>query len=289
MNIGEKRVETMAPAAVQGGNQAWWSEYPMAYDWRGEITDERFSRAWFDKIDASFLYGVRLFATEQRPFDRIIPLDLVAGKKVLEIGCGMGLHSETLVRAGADLTSIDLAPTSIEATTKRLALKGLKATVQQADAEALPFEDKTFDFVWSWGVIHHSSRTARIVREIARVLKPDGQARVMVYNRLGTSARIVFWRDHVIKFGFLRRSYEETLYKYTDGFSARYYTQEQFEDLFRAFFKNVSSEICGLDVDALPLPNRLRRMAVKFAPEGWLRRRQARKGGFIFLTASNPG
>ena len=288
MDVGEKRADDTSVGGVQSGNQAWWTDYPMAYDWRGEIKDPRFSREWFDKIDARFLYGVRLFATRERPFDQIMPLDRLQGKKVLEIGCGMGLHSETLVRAGADLTSIDLSPTSIEATTKRLELKGLTANVRQADAENIPFDPATFDFVWSWGVIHHSSRTARIVREIARVLKPDGETRIMVYNRLGTSAGIAYWVDYIMKFGWLRRSFEEQLYKTTDGYSARYYVTDQFEDLFRAFFKDVSSCICGLDVDAIPLPSRLRRIAVKIASKKWMERRQARKGGFIFLTAANP-
>ena len=51
------------------------------------------------------------------------------------------------------------------------------------DAEHLEFPDETFDFVWSWGVIHHSANTEAIIREIHRVLKPGGEARVMVYHR----------------------------------------------------------------------------------------------------------
>ncbi|MBK7629848.1 MAG: class I SAM-dependent methyltransferase [Ignavibacteriales bacterium] len=51
------------------------------------------------------------------------------------------------------------------------------------DAEALQFEDNSFDFVWSWGVIHHSSNTRKILEEIQRVLKPGGEAIIMVYHR----------------------------------------------------------------------------------------------------------
>jgi 2-polyprenyl-3-methyl-5-hydroxy-6-metoxy-1,4-benzoquinol methylase len=58
---------------------------------------------------------------------------------VLEIGCGMGLHSELMARAGARLHSIDLSPTSVEATQRRFALKHLDGNIQQADAERLPF------------------------------------------------------------------------------------------------------------------------------------------------------
>jgi 2-polyprenyl-3-methyl-5-hydroxy-6-metoxy-1,4-benzoquinol methylase len=284
-----KRTDDQSVQSVQSGNQSWWTKNPMAYDWHGEIAYPQFSREWFDAIDARFLHGARLFATDKQPFDRIMPLERLAGKRVLEIGCGMGLHTETLLRAGAKVTSVDLSATSVEATTKRLALKGLTGDVRQADAEQLPFDAASFDFVWSWGVIHHSSRTGRIVREIARVLAPDGEARVMVYNRVSTVARVAFWKDYVFKLGFLRHSYEEILYRTTDGFSARFYVPEQFEDLFRTFFKDVKSEVCGMEADALPLPRRVRRVAMKLVSERWMRRKQAKNGYFLFLTATHPG
>jgi SAM-dependent methyltransferase len=51
-----------------------------------------------------------------------------------------------------------------------------------ADGEQLPFEDGSFDFVYSWGVIHHSPRPERLVAEMRRVLRP-GEARAMIYAR----------------------------------------------------------------------------------------------------------
>lgn len=286
--IGTKRSHELNPANVQEGNRAWWSKNPMAYDWQGEIALEPFTMAWFDAIDASFLQGARLFATDQRPFDRIMPLERLAGAEVLEIGCGMGLHTETMIRAGARVTAVDISPTSIEATRRRLALKGLTAEVLESDAEQLPFPDKRFDFVWSWGVIHHSSRTAKIVREVARVLQPGGECRIMVYSRDTPRVAVAYVREHILSGAFLRRSFDETLYTVTDGFSARYYVREQFEDLFRAFFADVSSQVCGQDSDAIPLPRRLRALALKAVPESYLKEAQARRGAFILLTASKP-
>lgn len=284
----EKRTDAMTPDEVQRGNQDWWTENPMSYDWHGEVQAPRFSRAWFDAADRAHIFGARLFATDKRPFDRVMPLDELRGKRVLEIGCGMGLHTETLARAGADVTAIDLTPTAVEATTKRLALKGLAARVLQVDAERLPFDDASFDFVWSWGVIHHSANTGRIVREIARVLRPGGECRVMVYNRSGMSAKFAIVRNFLLNGSFLWRSVDEALYEGSDGFSARFYPREQFEDLFRAFFEEVRSEVCGQDVDAVPLPRQLRGAALKLVPEAYLKRAQARRGSFLFLTARRP-
>lgn len=260
----------------------------MVYDWRGENKQTRFSSEWFDTIDRAHIFGARLFATDKEPFDKTIPINNLHGKKVLEIGCGMGLHTEIMIRAGADVTAIDLTTTAVEATKRRLDIKGLRAHVYQADAEEMLFDSGSFDFVWSWGVIHHSARTVRIIREIARVLVQNGECRIMVYNRNGTSAKINYVRHHLVGGGFLRGSFDETLWRTTDGFSARYFIQDQFEDIFRAFFKEVNSNIYGQDSDVIPLPRRLRRILLRYLKEDYVRKAQAKRGGFIFLKAKNP-
>lgn len=288
MDRTNKRSAELSPTEVQRGSSLWWTQNPMSYDWAGEVQLPRFSPDWFYAIDAKFLQGSRLFATLQQPFDQILPLDQLRGARVLEIGCGMGLHTQTLVSAGADVTAVDLTSTAVEATSARLALKDLHANVLRCDAESLPFTSGSFDFVWSWGVIHHSSRTARIVREIARVLNKSGSCRVMVYNREGMPARISFIVDYILKGAFLRQSFEETLYRSTDGFSARFYVRDQFEDLFRAFFNDVSSEICGQESDAIPLPSPLRRWTLAVVPKSYLMKAQAKRGAFLFIKASRP-
>jgi 2-polyprenyl-3-methyl-5-hydroxy-6-metoxy-1,4-benzoquinol methylase len=288
MVIETKRSSDLPVGAVQEGNRCWWTDNTMSYDWHGEIAIPRFSSEWFDAIDRRFVDAAHLYATDRRPFDRIIPFDRLAGAEVLEIGCGMGLHTELMTRAGARVTAVDLSPTSVEATTRRLSLRGLSARVIEGDAEALPFEPRSFDFIWSWGVIHHSSRTGKVVREVARVSRPDAECRVMVYNRNGAWAYSIFVRDYLLKRQFLRRSFEETLYHSSDGFTARFYIQEQFEDLFRTFFEDVSSELMGQESDVVPLPRRARQLALRLLPESYQRRAQARRGSFIFLKARRP-
>ena len=288
MNGESKRSTSLGVESVQEGNKRWWTDHTMSYDWHNEIEAPRFSAAWFDAIDQRFIQGARLYGTDAQPFDRIIPFDRLAGADVLEIGCGMGLHTELMARAGAKVTAVDLSPTSVEATTRRLALKGLPGRVQEADAESLSFPSKSFDFVWSWGVIHHSSRTGRVVREIARVCRPNAEVRVMVYNRNGAWAYSILVRDHLLGRRFLRHSFEETLYHSSDGFTARFYVKEQFEDLFRTFFENVSSVLMGQESDVVPLPRQLRKYALKLLSERYQKDAQARRGSFIFLSAQCP-
>ncbi len=56
-------------------------------------------------------------------------------------------------------------------------------TLLDADAQALPFAEGTFDLVYSWGVLHHTLDTESALREIHRVLRPGGECRVMLYHR----------------------------------------------------------------------------------------------------------
>jgi 2-polyprenyl-3-methyl-5-hydroxy-6-metoxy-1,4-benzoquinol methylase len=126
-------------AARQSGNQKWWTDNTMSYDWKDKVTLERFSDAWFSDVDQRFLHGARLFLDVANPFETLMGIESLAGKRVLEIGCGMGMHTEMMHKAGAKLTSIDISPTSIEATNRRLAIRQIEGDVRQMDAEALGF------------------------------------------------------------------------------------------------------------------------------------------------------
>lgn len=272
---------------VQEANRSWWTDNPMTYDWHKTNPAEPHAPEWFDEVDRRFVAASFPYLSTVRPFDRIMP-DSLAGRRVLEIGCGMGLHTETLLARGAEVTAVDLTSEAVAATKARLAQRDLVARVQEADAEDLPFDDGEFDFVWSWGVIHHSSHTTRIVRQIARVLAPSGEARVMVYNRDSLIARLTLARHYLLGAEFRHRSPDEVLWEHTDGYHARYYHREQLEDLFLGFFTTAHATVLGQDPDVIPLPAR-----VRAAPLRWLgddRRRAAadRHGFFLFLTAQSP-
>ena len=287
MKLEDSRSNLQTVDDVQHGNRSWWSDNPMTYDWHGDIRLAPGTREWFDEIDRRFVEASRPYLTSQRPFDRIMPNDL-HGQQVLEIGCGMGLHSLELARRGAHVHAVDLTDVAVKATRSRMKEFGTDAEVRCADAESLPYDNQTFDLVWSWGVIHHSARTTRIVREIARVLKPRGEARVMVYNREGRIARLILLRHYLLGGEFLRRTPDETLWRWTDGYSARYYHKEQFDDLARGFFEEVSSVVLGQEVDVVSLPRRVRHMVASRIPDERKLAIASRAGGFLFLTASNP-
>jgi ubiquinone/menaquinone biosynthesis C-methylase UbiE len=105
------------------------------------------------------------------------------GRRVLEIGVGLGADHQRFAEAGALLCGIDLTERAVAHARRRLELFGLASALAQGDAENLSFPDAVFDVVYTWGVIHHSPDTNRAVAEIHRVLKPGGIAKVMVYHR----------------------------------------------------------------------------------------------------------
>lgn len=276
-----------ATAARQHGNQQWWTENTMSYDWKKKADSPRYSKAWFDEIDSNFYHGARLFLDVANPFAALMNIDQLAGKRVLEIGCGMGMHSELMLRAGAKLTSIDISPTSIMATNKRLELKQLSGDVRQMDAEHLDFANDEFDLVWSWGVIHHSARTGQVLKQIDRVLKPGGKAKIMVYALDGMSAYITMMRRYALGF-WTGKQIDDLLWKDADGFTARFYTKDNWSDLLGIFFEDIEIRLFGQDADAIPLPRQIRPLALKFFSKERLMKLAANRGSMLYSVARKP-
>jgi SAM-dependent methyltransferase len=100
------------------------------------------------------------------------------GEKVLEVGCGTGADLLQFAKHGALATGVDLTTNHVELARIRI---GELAVVHKADARHLPFEDESFDFVYSHGVLHHCDEPEQVVREIFRVLRPGGRFNVHVY------------------------------------------------------------------------------------------------------------
>ncbi len=281
MKFSDKRGLKEDLTSTQKGNESWWDFNTMSYEWKSKIIHKKYSPEWYREIDKRFIYSGRFFGHENLPFDRVIPYEDLKGKKVLEIGCGMGFHTEMLCKAGAIVTSIDISQTSIDATKKRLDFKNLKADILKMDAQKILFEDNTFDFVWSWGVIMLSSKTTMIIKEIHRVLKKGSEARLMVYNLNGTGAYIALMTRYLFSF-WRGKTIDQELNHLSDGYMARYYTKDIFEDIVLAFFEKVESRSLGFDPDAIPLPRYLRNILIRFVPLRKLSKTANKRGCWLF-------
>lgn len=113
------------------------------------------------------------------------------GKQVLEIGGGMGTDLAQFAKHGAYVTDVDLSAGHLALAQENFKLRGLEGRFVHHDAEKLPFDDNSFDVVYSNGVIHHTPNTVQVVRDIYRVLRPGGKAIIMVY----AENSLHYWRN----------------------------------------------------------------------------------------------
>ncbi|MFH0989463.1 MAG: class I SAM-dependent methyltransferase [bacterium] len=153
--------------------QEYWNAHPCGTQFTHL---EWGSKAFFDEVER-FRYTSQPFMKETAEFNHF------PGKRLLEIGCGLGTDLLQFARGGALVTGVDLTPRSIELVKQRFALYGLPVDARVADAEQLPFEDNSFDIVYSFGVLHHTPNTPKAINEVYRVLKPGGKIIIMLYHQ----------------------------------------------------------------------------------------------------------
>lgn len=106
-------------------------------------------------------------------------LERLRGARVLDAGCGMGRFAEVCIDAGAEVHAVDLS-TAVEAAARNLS-QHPNVSFYQADIMNLPFADETFDFIYSIGVLHHTSSTREAFLRLTRLLKPGGHIAIWVY------------------------------------------------------------------------------------------------------------
>lgn len=253
-------------------NEEWWSQNPMTYDWEGTLNFTPGSREWYEEIDRRFLSSAYYAkSANSYPFGRFLRPEFIDGKSVLEIGCGMGTHASLLAQAGANLTAIDLTERAVGVTKRRFDIFNLKGRIERSDAENLPFEENSFDTVWSWGVIHHSSSMETCLKEITRVLKSNGHLFLMVYYRPSLVYYLHCGLIRGILLGqLLRRSLQEIYVDSSDGFYARVFSKRELRELLDPNYEKISMSVVGLKAELYPIPRwRLKEGLETITPD-WL-------------------
>jgi 2-polyprenyl-3-methyl-5-hydroxy-6-metoxy-1,4-benzoquinol methylase len=156
------------------------------------------TRAYFDEVEAR-KYRVEPHIPGFAEFARW------KGRKVLEIGCGIGTDTMNFLRAGAEVTAVDLSSESLAMAKQRAELFGLsdRVTFQQVNAEKLSetVTPQPYDLVYSFGVIHHTPHPDRVFDEIRKYVKSGSTIKMMMYYTfswkvlwiLMTYGRFRFW------------------------------------------------------------------------------------------------
>lgn len=274
----------------QEANQTWWESHPMRYDFGDRIDYPEFSREFYEEIDRRFFSDAKKYMPwKTLPFDALIDFEALRNRDVLEIGVGNGSHAQLLASHARSYTGIDLTNYAVRSTTERMHRFNLDAPsveIRQMDAERMEFPDESFDFIWTWGVIHHSSNTRQILREMQRVLRPAGHAVTMVYYRNIWNYYIYaglfggLMKGHLWKTGSLHRTRQHE----TDGAIARFYSIPEWKKLTSEFFTVEDVSVYGSKPEIVPLPRgRVKDSILKIIPDSMSRfmTNKCRMGTFL--------
>ena len=146
------------------------------------------------------------------------------GKKVLEIGCGIGTVAINFARNGADYTGVELSEESINLTKRRFEVYGQQGNFYLGNAEDLsnflPVQE--YDMVYSFGVIHHSPHPEKIIGEIKKYMGKNSVLKMMLYSKIS-------WKNFMIEAGFDQPEAQ------TGCPIAFTYTEEEIQDLLDGF------------------------------------------------------
>ena len=254
-----------------------WGQDPCGAEYDRE--HELGTREFFDQVE-SYRYS------EYAPWmPGLMEFERFRGQRLLEVGCGMGTDLLQFARGGARCTGIDLTPRSVEITRHRFRLYGANGDFMISDGEHLPFRDESFDVVYSNGVLHHTPDTEGAIREVHRVLRPRGVAKVMLYHRHSLNYWVeIVLRRGLLGFEFLRgRSAEEIMSRVIE-FSdhearplVKVYSRKQTRELFK-LFKEVR-------VDVEQLTRAELRVFSSVVSESMLDRLRRRVGWNVIVTA----
>ena len=147
------------------------------------------TREYFDEVEA------KKFKAEPH-IPAFCEFDRWQGRRVLEIGAGIGTMAINFARAGAEYTGVELSDVSLDLTRRRFEVYGYAGQFYQGNAEELktfvPIEE--YDLVFTWGVIHHSPRPDRILKQARAYMRPGTTLKVMVYAAHS-------WKNYMIEAG----------------------------------------------------------------------------------------
>jgi ubiquinone/menaquinone biosynthesis C-methylase UbiE len=223
MSETQLEIEDMTQETLKDEVKSYWNASPCGTQFSDQ---SKYSREYFDEVE-EYKYSIEPHIFSFAQFTRF------HGKKVLEVGVGAGSDFIQWARAGAIASGIDLTEEGINHVRRRLEVYGLKADqLVMGDCENLPFEDNSFDLVYSSGVIHHTPDTERALEEIIRVCKPGGTCKVMVYHRHSLLA-FSFWVRKALLKGRPWKSFAWCLAHYMESPGTKAYTRREIRAMLR--------------------------------------------------------
>jgi SAM-dependent methyltransferase len=205
----------------------------------------------------------------------------MAGKRVLEIGHGMGCDLVHAAKAGAIVHGVDITANHHEIARQHFAVNGLQADLRLCDASELPFAANSMDLVYSLGVLHHTDDTIRCIGEAHRVLKPQGRFILALYNFWSINHLSLLVRHGILRGELRRLGYRRLLSlveRGADGVAiaplVKLYSRRQ--------LRTILGDFAQVDVSVAGLNSRFARR-LPAAAHAWL---EARWGWYVIAHAT---
>lgn len=182
--------------------------------WNSRPCNVRHSDKSQDSVEFFDEVAAKKYKAESHKYE-FLELGKWKGKRVLELGCGLGTDAIQFAKAGAEVVCVDLTENSLNLCRKNFEVHGLTGTFFQGNIEEidsfLPESyKKSFDLVYSFGVIHHTPNPKRVFEKIPMYLADGGEVRCMVYSRFSYK---LFW---------LMKEYDGWNFSTTDSLVQKY-------------------------------------------------------------------
>lgn len=245
----------------------WWDERPCNVR---HSTKPLGTMAYFDEVEQKKL-------TSEPHIPAFCEFDRWQGKRVLEIGCGIGTMAVNFARAGADYTGVELSGESLRLTRERFQVYDLPGQFYQGNAEELtdfvPVE--AYDLVFTWGVIHHSPNPARILEQARSYMKSGTTLKVMVYASNS-------WKNYMIEAGM-----DQPEAQYGCPIAYTYTTEELLQMIGPGFWKIAVTQdhIFPFQIEPYKRGEYLRQPWFEAMPAEMFRVLERRLGWHLMLTA----
>lgn len=148
----------------------------------------------------------------ETPFiPRLFRFEELKGKRVLEIGVGVGIDATEMARRGAEYHGIDITRNHLDLTRRNFEVQRLPGSLTEGDLLATEVPGAPFDVIYSFGVLHHIAHEERILGRARQLLKPNGRLLMAVYSKYsffnaylvatwllrGRRVSLDAWRSHV--------------------------------------------------------------------------------------------
>jgi ubiquinone/menaquinone biosynthesis C-methylase UbiE len=267
-------IETELTPANQAAIQQWMNHPCGALD-----SSDGFGLAYFEAVERDRYEN---YAPWMREF---IDFNSFAGKRVLEVGVGQGTDLVQFAKGGADVYGIDITQRHLELAARNFEVRGMRADLQNAAAAAIPFENDSFDVVYSFGVLHCTDNTVRSLSECHRVLKPGGELILAMYHRYSFFHTYTIVVNGILRGKLRRLGYQGLMSLIESGADGvefvplvKTYSRNQLRNLLEDF-AHVRFDVRHLTPDDFGV---LRR----FIPKSWAELAGKHVGWYIFARAT---